>query len=134
MVWLTRVRVKGHDVLEGHRIVGKLIIPIHRKGYRTSCNNYWGISFLNHPGKVHVKCLVERWREIIEPKLDGTQCGFRGLSTTEQNSTLQQFSRNLGSMQKTNTHVLSKSGKCMTGFLVKNFGQCCWSMVLTAVC
>jgi len=35
---------------------------------------------------------VKRCREIIEPKLDDTQCGFRGVRrTTEQNSTLQQI-------------------------------------------
>ena len=37
------------------------------------------------------------------------------------------FSRNLGNMPKTYTHVLSTSGKYMTGFLVKSFGECCRS-------
>jgi len=36
-----------------------------------------GISLLGLPGKVYGKCLEKRCREIIEPKLDDTQCGFR---------------------------------------------------------
>jgi len=91
MVWLTRVGVKWYSVSEGHRKVGKLIviIPIHRKGDRNECTNYWGISLLSLPGKVYAKCLAKRCCEIIEPKLGDTQCGFgRGRSTTEQISTL----------------------------------------------
>ena len=92
MVWLTRVRDRWHDVLERHRKVGKLIIPMHRKGDRSEGTNYWGISLLSLPKRVYAKCLAQRCREIIEPKLDDTQCGFRhGLSTTEQNSALQQI-------------------------------------------
>ena len=41
------------------------------------------------------------------------------------------FSRNPGSMPKTYTHVLSASGKYMAGFLVKSFGGCRGSTVLT---
>ena len=86
------LRDRWHGVLEGHRKFGKLIIPIHGKGDRSECTNYWGISVLNLPGKVYVKCFAKRYLAIIEPKLDDTQCGFRhGHSTTEQNSTLQQI-------------------------------------------
>jgi len=92
MVCLTRVRVKWHGILEGHRKFAKLIIPIHRKGDRSECTKYWDISLLSFPEKVYAKCLVKRCREIIEPKLDDTQCGFRrGRSTTYQNSTIQQI-------------------------------------------
>jgi len=41
------------------------------------------------------------------------------------------ISRNLGSMPKTYTDVLSTSRKHTTGFLVKNVGDCCGSTVLT---
>jgi len=38
------------------------------------------------------KCLEERYREINEPNLNVTQCGFNpGHSTTDQNFTLQQI-------------------------------------------
>jgi len=40
------------------------------------------------------------------------------------------FSRNLGNMQKTSTHILFTSRKHTTGFLVKSFGRCCGSTVL----
>jgi len=46
-----RLRVKWHGVLEGHRKVGKLINPIHRKGDRSECINYWSISLLSLYGK-----------------------------------------------------------------------------------
>jgi len=39
-----------------------------------------------------VKCLEKRYREMIEPMLNDTQCGFRpGRSTTDQIFTLQQI-------------------------------------------
>ena len=69
-----------------------VIVPIHNKGDRSECTNYRGISLLSLPGKLYAKCLEERCREIIEPELDDTQCGFRpGGSTTEQIFTLQQI-------------------------------------------
>jgi len=38
------------------------------------------------------KCLEKRCREINEPNLDNTQCGFHpGYSTTDQNFSLQQI-------------------------------------------
>ena len=44
------------------------------------------------------------------------------------------FSRNCESMPKTSTHILSTSRKYTTGFLVKRFGECCGSSVLTVAC
>jgi len=41
------------------------------------------------------------------------------------------FSRNLGRKAKASTHVLSTSKKHTTRFLVKSFGRCCGSTVLT---
>ena len=41
------------------------------------------------------------------------------------------FSRNLGSMPKTSTYVLSTSRKHTSRFLVKIFGTCCWSTMVT---
>ena len=107
LIWDTCSRMPNgfadyHGVLEGHRKIGRLIIPKYTKG------------------------------DAIEAKLDGTQSGFcRARSTTEEIFILQQFSRNLGSMPKTYRHVSSTSGKCMAGFLVKSFGGCCGSTVLT---
>ena len=44
------------------------------------------------------------------------------------------FSRNLGSMPKTSTHVLSTSRKHTTGVFVKIAGGCCRCTVLKAAC
>jgi len=43
------------------------------------------------------------------------------------------FSRSLGNMSKTSTHVLSTSRKPMTGFLVKSVGEFYRTVALTAV-
>jgi len=44
------------------------------------------------PGKIYVNCLENTWHEIIEPKLDNTQCGFRpGRSIKDQIFTFQQI-------------------------------------------
>ena len=42
------------------------------------------------------------------------------------------FSRNLGSIPQTSAHALSISKKRTTGLIVKSFGECCGSTVLTA--
>ena len=44
------------------------------------------------------------------------------------------FSANFRSVRKISIHVLSTSGKYMTGFLVESFGECCGSTVLTVAC
>jgi len=78
------------------------------------------------------KCLEKRCREIIESKLNDTQCGFcPNRSTTDHISLSSKISRNLGSMLKTSSHALSTSRKHTTGFLVTNFVECCVSTVLT---
>jgi len=51
-----------------------------------------GVSLFSLLGKVYAKCLEKRCREIIEPKLDDAQGGFRpGRSTTGLIFTLQQI-------------------------------------------
>jgi len=60
------------------RLVGKLgWSSPHKQGDRKQYNNYRGFSLLSLPRKVHDKCLEKRCHEIIEPKLDDAQCGFR---------------------------------------------------------
>ena len=69
-----------------------MIIPIFKKGDCKQCTNYRGISLLSLPGKVFAKCLERKCREIVEPKLEDGQCGFRpGRSNTDQIFTLNQI-------------------------------------------
>jgi len=63
--------------------------------------------------------------EIIEPKMENTQCGFRpGCNTKHQILLSSKPSKNLCCMPKTSTHVLSTSREHKPGFLVKRFGDC----------
>jgi len=80
------VCVKWHSVLEGHRKIGKLIIP-HTKR-ETGVNEPPRHLFAKAPRKsVHQDAA-----KITEPKLNDTQCGFRCCrSTTEQISTFYQI-------------------------------------------
>ena len=81
------------------------------------------------------KCLEKRRREIIESNLNGTQCIFRPCrSNTDHTSLSSKILRNLGGTLKTSSRTLSTSRKHTTGFLVKSFGECCVSTVLTAAC
>ena len=46
-----------------------LIVPINKKGSRTKCENYHGISLLSIPGKVYASILETRMRTITEGKV-----------------------------------------------------------------
>ena len=84
---------------------------------------------------MYAKCLEKRCREIIAPKLDDTHFGFvPAVALQTKLSLSNKFSKNLGSMPKTSTHVLSTSRKHTTGFLVKIAGGCCRCTVLKAAC
>ena len=68
------------------------VIHIHKKGHKRKCANYRCKFLISVPGKVYVKCLEKKCREIVEPKLTDAQCGFRpGRSTMGQISALQQI-------------------------------------------
>ena len=69
-----------------------VIIPAYKKSDRRECTNYWRISLLILPEKVYAKYLERKCREIVEPRLENGQCGFRpGRSTTNQTFTLRQI-------------------------------------------
>ena len=68
------------------------VIHIHKKGHKRKCTNCRGIFLISVPGKVYARCLEQKCREIIEPKLTEAQCGFRpGRSTMGQIFALQQI-------------------------------------------
>ncbi|NSM56166.1 RNA-directed DNA polymerase [Wolbachia endosymbiont of Atemnus politus] len=54
-----------------------LIIPIHKRGPKSDCNNYRGISLLNTGYKIYAKILNNKLRSITESKLGEEQNGFR---------------------------------------------------------
>ena len=62
-----------------------LIIPLHKKGSRSECDNYRGIALLSIPSKVFARILLNRIKPRAEVLLRENQCGFRkGRGCTDQ--------------------------------------------------
>ena len=89
------------------------------------------ISLLGLPGKVYPKCLEKGYDDIIEPKLEATQCGFRpGRSTTDQSSLSSNFSEKSYEYVKDVCICFVGLGKLTNEFFVKSFEKCCGSSVM----
>ncbi|KAK3514603.1 hypothetical protein QTP70_021515 [Hemibagrus guttatus] len=59
------------------------IITIYKKGDRTDCGNYRGISLLSVAGKVFARILLDRLSQHITPEVvPESQCGFRSNRST----------------------------------------------------
>ena len=59
------------------------IVTIYKKGDRTDCGNYRGISLLSIAGKIFARILLNRLSIHITPEVvPETQCGFRSNRTT----------------------------------------------------
>ena len=56
-----------------------VITVLHKKGDKTECGNYRGLSFVSHAGKVLLKVVARRLGDCCETKglLPEEQCGFR---------------------------------------------------------
>ncbi|TWW71179.1 hypothetical protein D4764_17G0006620 [Takifugu flavidus] len=54
-----------------------VVVPLFKKGDRRVCSNYRGITLLSFPGKVYSGVLERRLRQIVEPRIQEEQCGFR---------------------------------------------------------
>ena len=54
-----------------------VISPLFKKGEKTSCNNYRGITLLSHARKIYTRILEKRLRNSVEGILDDSQYGFR---------------------------------------------------------
>jgi hypothetical protein len=62
-----------------------IIVPIHKKGDKTDCNNYRGISLLSTPYKILSNILLSRLSPYVDEIIRDNQCGFRrNRPTTDQ--------------------------------------------------
>jgi hypothetical protein len=62
-----------------------ITVPIHKKGDKTDCNNYRGISLLSTSYKMLSNILLSRLSPYIDEIIEDHQCGFRrNRSTTDQ--------------------------------------------------
>jgi hypothetical protein len=59
-----------------------IIVPIHKKGDKTDCNNYRGISLLPTTYKILPNILLSRVIPYAEEILENHQCGFRRNTST----------------------------------------------------
>jgi hypothetical protein len=61
-----------------------IIVPIHKKGDKTDCNNYRGISLLSTSYKILSNILISPLSPYIDEMIGDHQCGFRrNRSTTD---------------------------------------------------
>ena len=68
------------------------INPIYKKGEKTLCSNYRGISVLNVGYKIFSSILCEKLKPFLQNIIGNYQCGFRpGKSTTDQIFTLRRL-------------------------------------------
>jgi hypothetical protein len=54
-----------------------ITVPIHKKGNKTDCNNYRGISMLSTPYKILLIILLSRLSPYVDESIGDHQCGFR---------------------------------------------------------
>jgi hypothetical protein len=60
-------------------------VPIYKKGDKTDCNNYWGISLLSTAYKILSNILLARLTLYMNKIIGDHQCGFRrNRSTADQ--------------------------------------------------
>ena len=62
-----------------------IIIKLPKKGDLGGCSNYRGIMLLSTPGKILRRVLLEKMKEVVDPKLRDQQAGFlRNRSRADQ--------------------------------------------------
>jgi hypothetical protein len=54
-----------------------IIVPIHKMGYKTDCNNYDGISLLSTSYKILSDILLSRLSPYVYDIVGNHLCGFR---------------------------------------------------------
>jgi hypothetical protein len=62
-----------------------IIVPVHKEGDKTDCNNYRGISLLSTSYTILSNILLSRLGPYIDEIIGDNQCAFRrNRSTTDQ--------------------------------------------------
>jgi hypothetical protein len=75
-----------------------IIVPIHKKGDKTDCNNYRGISLLSASYNILSNILLSRLSPYVAVIILDRQCGFRrNRSTTDQIFCIRQILEKNGS-------------------------------------
>ena len=93
------------------------IVPVHKKGSRTQCKNYRGISLLSVPGKVYATVLDKRIRAITEGKVLEEQGAFQSKrSCIEQIFTVRQLGKKVIGKNKTMRMVCFREVWCQGEF------------------
>jgi hypothetical protein len=78
-----------------------IIVPIYKKGYKTDCNNYRGISLLPTTYKILSNILLSRLTPYTEEIIADYQCGFRrNRSTTDHMYCIRQIMVKNGNTMK----------------------------------
>jgi hypothetical protein len=68
-----------------HQWKESIVVPIHKKGDKTDCSKYRGISLLSTSYKIVCNILLSRLIPYADEITGGHQCGFRrNRSTTDQ--------------------------------------------------
>jgi len=93
-----------------------IIVPIHKKGDKTNCNNYRGISHLPTTYKILSNILLSRLIPYAEEVIGDYQCGFRrNSSTTDHILCIRQI---LEKKWEYNEAVPGQARICLTCFLL----------------
>ena len=83
-------------------------MPVHKKGSKMKCENYWGISLLSIPSKVYTRILNERTWCVMESKILEALGGFRkGRTCMDQ----------LFIVRKLNEKMMEKNKKMVVAFV-----------------
>ena len=89
-----------------------VITVLHKKGDKTECGNYRGISLVSHPGKVLLKVVARRFSAYCEAKglLLEEQCEFQpNCSTTDMMFVVRKLQKKWAKGRSVSLHVLHRS-------------------------
>jgi hypothetical protein len=74
-----------------------IIAPVYKKGNKTDCRNYHGISLLSISYKILFKVLLSRLSSYVEEIIGDHQCGFQySRTTTDQIFAFIRYQRKIG--------------------------------------